>query len=135
MTPEQWTAGRAKAGLTQVQAAQVLGISQPYLSQLESGSRVAAAALAESAASFYGLPPTALPLPDPLAAPEVEPDRLQSELAALGYPGFPRARSEHKSNPAFLLLRALSQRNLDTRLVEALPWVVSEYTDLDWPWL
>jgi hypothetical protein len=76
-----------------------------------------------------------LPLPDPLSAPKVEPGRLQDELAALGYPGFPRARSKHKNNPAFLLLSAVSHQDLDVRLVEALPWVMSEYTDLDWPWL
>ena len=34
-----------------------------------------------------------------------------------------------------MLLGAVIQQNLDTRLVEALPWVVSQYLDLDWPWL
>jgi hypothetical protein len=27
------------------------------------------------------------------------------------------------------------QRDLDTRLVEALPWVLKSYTDLNWEWL
>jgi hypothetical protein len=38
-------------------------------------------------------------------------------------------------NPALVVLTALSQRDLDSRLIEALPWLMSVYTDLDWPWL
>ena len=34
-----------------------------------------------------------------------------------------------------MLFTAVAQRNLDTRLVEALPWVVCTYSELDWPWL
>lgn len=33
------------------------------------------------------------------------------------------------------MFAAITQRDLDTRLVEALPWVVSTYVDLDWQWL
>jgi hypothetical protein len=39
------------------------------------------------------------------------------------------------SNPAEVVLSALVNRDLDTRLVEALPWVLSAYPDLDWEWL
>ena len=41
MTADQWKAGREKAGLTQVEAACSLNVSQPYLSQLETGLRMA----------------------------------------------------------------------------------------------
>ncbi|HEY1341162.1 MAG TPA: helix-turn-helix transcriptional regulator [Bryobacteraceae bacterium] len=133
MTAEQWTIGRQTAGLTQVQAARALGISQPYLSQLERGSRVGGAALARKAASVYRLPPTALPLSDLPSA--LNADGLQNALAALGYPAFARVRSRRKMNPALVVLTALSQRDLDSRLIEALPWLMSVYTDLDWPWL
>ena len=34
-----------------------------------------------------------------------------------------------------VLLSALSRDELDTRLVEALPWVVLKFSDLDWQWL
>ncbi len=37
MTLDQWKTGREKAGLTQVMAARSLKVSQPYLSQLETG--------------------------------------------------------------------------------------------------
>ncbi|MGA2185402.1 MAG: hypothetical protein ABSH47_20465 [Bryobacteraceae bacterium] len=39
------------------------------------------------------------------------------------------------SNPAEVVLGAVVKRDLDTRLVEALPWVLSTYTDLNWEWL
>jgi hypothetical protein len=38
-------------------------------------------------------------------------------------------------NPAEILLSALSAKDLDSRLVEALPWVMLNYPDLDWQWL
>jgi hypothetical protein len=39
------------------------------------------------------------------------------------------------SNPAEVVLHAVLNQDLDTRLVEALPWVLSTYTDLQWEWL
>ncbi len=135
MTAEQWTTGREKAGLTQVVAAGSLNVSQPYLSQLETGLRVASAKLAGKAAKLYGLPPTALPLPSALDVQRVSPDDLQRKLASLGYPGFEHLRSKVVSNPAEVVLNAVVSRDLDTRLVEALPWVLSTYTDLNWEWL
>jgi transcriptional regulator with XRE-family HTH domain len=135
MTGQDWITGRRNAELTQVLAAQVLGISQPYLSQLEKGMRSASAALEEKAAKLYRLPPTVLPKPEPRSLESFDGDRLQSELAALGYPGFAHIRARQKKNPAIVLFGALVQRNLDARLVEALPWVVLTFPELDWPWL
>ena len=135
MTVPQWATGRQNARLTQVEAATALGISQPYLSQLENGSRIGSPVLVRKAVALYGLPPTALPLPEPREPGAVGPDGLQRELAALDYPGFAHVLPEEKSNPAGVVFRALIQPDLDTRLVEALPWVMSAYTDLDWLWL
>src|SRR4051812_44982107 len=90
MTRHDWITGRHKTGLTQIDAAKKLGMSQAYLSQLEKGTRVAGAALAEKAARFYNLT-AALPLPQPDEAVSVDPDRLEKELAALGYPKFSHA--------------------------------------------
>jgi transcriptional regulator with XRE-family HTH domain len=130
---EQLKAGRLRAGLTQVQAAGRLGVSQPYLSQLEKGERSVTTELARSAATLYRLPATALPMPD--TAPKgADPDRLARQLAGLGYPGFAHLRSL-KANPAAVVLDALVQKNLDVRLAEALPWVLLTYPDLDWSWL
>src|SRR6266849_6784288 len=135
MTAEQWKTGREKAGMTQVTAAHSLNVSQPYLSQLEIGLRVSSAELARKAAKVYKLPPTALPLPEPLHLQAVPPDDLQRKLGSLGYPGFEHVRSKAVSNPAEVVLSAVVKRDLDVRLVEALPWVLSTYTDLNWEWL
>jgi transcriptional regulator with XRE-family HTH domain len=135
MTAQQWKTGRKNAGLTQVAAARSLAVAQPYLSQLETGLRVSSAGLARKAASLYALPPTALPLLKPFDVRGVTPDDLQRKLAALGYPGFEHVRFKAVSNPAEVVLNAVLKRDLDTRLVEALPWVLSTYTDLNWEWL
>jgi transcriptional regulator with XRE-family HTH domain len=135
MTAAQWKTGREKAGLTQVVAARALDVSQPYLSQLETGLRAASADLVRKAAKLYELPPTALPLPESLHVRGVSPDELQRQLASLGYPGFEHVRSKAVSNPAEVVLHAVVKPDLDTRLVETLPWVLSAYADLNWEWL
>jgi transcriptional regulator with XRE-family HTH domain len=135
MTAEQWRTGRDEAGLTQVAAARSLKVSQAYLSQLETGLRVASSALARKATALYKLSPSALPLPRSLNVPRVPPDDLQHELASLGYPGFEHVRAKSARNPGEVVLSAVVNRDLDTRLVEALPWVLSSYTDLNWEWL
>ncbi|MEQ1935691.1 MAG: helix-turn-helix transcriptional regulator [Fimbriimonadaceae bacterium] len=134
MSPHDWRVGRERRGLTQVVAAERFGVSQAYLSQLERGSRVAGAALAEKAATFYGLA-TALPLPEPDAAVRVDSDRIEKDLASLGYPKFAHVAEGRPRNPAGVVFGALTQKDLDSRLVEALPWVLAEYVDLDWVWL
>jgi transcriptional regulator with XRE-family HTH domain len=133
MNVEQWKTGRHQVGLTQVEAARSLDVTQPYLSQLETGARVASDELARKAAKVYGLPPTVLPLPEP--TDRVSLDELQRKLASLGYPGFEHVHSRVVSNPAEVVLSAVVKRDMDTRLVEALPWVLSTYTDLNWEWL
>jgi len=131
---EQLKAGRAKAGLTQIEAAGRLGISQPYLSQLEKGERPVTPELARLAATIYRLPATALPIPDTTAGEAMDPALLVRQLAGLGYPGFAHLRAR-KANPAAVILTALVQKDLETRLAEALPWVLLTYPDLDWSWL
>lgn len=135
MTATDWRTGREKAGLTQVAAAHSLRITQPYLSQLETGLRVPGVELALKAAELYGLPPTAVPLPETLDVQETSPDTLEQKLAYLCYPGFEHVRHKIESNPAEVVLNAVVKRDLDTRLVEALPWVLITYTDLNWEWL
>jgi transcriptional regulator with XRE-family HTH domain len=135
MTAEQWKTGRENARLTQVEAGRSLTVSQPYLSQLETGLRVASAKLTRRATKLYGLSPTVLPLPNLAEVRVVSPDELQRELASLRYPGFEHVRSKPRSNPAEVVLEAVVTPDLDTRLVVALPWVLCTYTDLNWEWL
>jgi len=52
-------------------------------------------------------------------------------IIGLGYPGFlmyDRVASGIRQKCVF----ALAQEDLESRLSEALPWVVLQYTDLDW---
>lgn len=128
---------RLTKGLSQVQAATRLGVSQPYLAMLESGRRRLTPKLARRAMKVYGLPPTVLPPSEPLARHRVDAETLASDLAALGYPGFAylRPRNWKPKNPSEVLLAALAQDDLEARLVEALPWLVVRYWPLDGDWL
>jgi transcriptional regulator with XRE-family HTH domain len=135
MTNQQFKAGRVQARLTQMQAARRLGLSQPYLSQLERSQRPVTPELARLATKVYGLPLTGLPVDETATSGEVaDASRLARQLSGLGYPSFAHLRAE-RTNPAALVLRSLVQRDLEVRLTEALPWVLGTYPDLSWPWL
>jgi hypothetical protein len=67
MTATQWKTGREKAGLTQVVAARALNVSQPYLSQLETGLRVACSPASQSGS--YPMPRDETTQPSPDARP------------------------------------------------------------------
>ncbi len=132
---EQLRLGRTEARLTQVEAAKRLGVSQPYLSQLERGQRAVTERLARAAVKLYRLEPTTLPVPSEPPMAGMQRDRLARQLAALGYPGYSHLRSGPAVNPAVVLLEAVSEDNLDARVTEALPWVLMRYPDLEWDWL
>jgi transcriptional regulator with XRE-family HTH domain len=136
MTPQELTTARRNARLTQVQAAARLGVSQPYLSQLERGLRPVTPALARAAARAFRLRATALPLPSTPKPRDRTTGWLVRQLSALGYPGYAHLRrAGRRVNPAHLLLEALSQDNLDSRAAATLPWVLLRHPDLDWDWL
>jgi hypothetical protein len=61
--------------------------------------------------------------------------RFKSELGAPGYPGFSYLRGKAHCNPARLMFLALDQDDLDRRVVEALPWLVYTYAEMNWEWL
>jgi len=116
---------RKRNNLTQVDAAALLGVSQPYLSLLESGARPVSRKLRGRLRLVPG------------RAPHSTDDRLRAQLSALGYPGFAHVDAERPApEPGVLLLDALSQPTLDARVAEALPWVTRRYAaELDWAWL
>jgi transcriptional regulator with XRE-family HTH domain len=138
MDNHQLRAARKRIGWSQQKAAGELGVSQSYLSMLERGERPLSAELTRRMVRAYGLPPTALPPAEEGWTPtQVFPQSLAEGLAQLGYPGFGylRSRRRKKKNPAEILLTALSQENLEARLVEALPWLLLKYWDMDAAWL
>src|SRR5262245_26411016 len=136
MTGTEFLLARKKKGWNQNQAAAALNLSQPYLSLLEKGERPITDELARKAAKIYALPAVSLPLKTPpdkvLSANE---DEIAKALAALGYPGFSYLKPRRKKNPAEVLASALTASHLDSRLTEALPWVLLQFPDLDWQWL
>jgi hypothetical protein len=102
---------------------------------LERGQRRLTPAVARRAMRVYGLPPTVLPAAGP--ATRVTPETLAQDLATLGYPGFAHLarRGGVAKHPGAVLLTALAQPELEARAVEALPWLLLRYEDLDPAWL
>jgi len=128
---------RRQAGLSQQKAAAELGVSQSYLSMLESSQRPVSAELSRRMVRVYKLSPVSLPPSEGSWQPKpVDPGQLAADLAGLGYPGFAHLRKRRShANPGETLLTALSQESLEARLFEALPWLVLKYWDLDRKWL
>jgi len=125
--------GRERKGWTQAQAAARLGVSQTYLSLMESGLRPLSKRVAAKFQRHFAVPATALPVEPTDSRDDMQ--RLAEDLAALGYPGFAHVTWHRRVNPAQLLLTALRTNDLEPRLSEALPWVVWQHPDLDWKWL
>lgn len=116
---------RKENGLTQVDAANLLGVSQAYLSLLEKGARPLTAEIRGRV--------NAVRYADGVDSA----DRYRAQLSALGYPRFSHVKpSRPRSSPDSLLLSILSGTNVDARVVEALPWLVRRYVDqLNLVWL
>ena len=118
---------------TQVEAARELGVSQTYLSLLEKGKRPLTDELRSKAVHAFQLPPTHMPVSEDLSdVAAVSDDELATDLATLGYPGFAHLKKSTQKNPAVVLLSALKADNREARDVEALPWVVLTFPDMNW---
>ena len=134
MTGEMLRAARQQKGWTQAQAAREFGVSQGYVALLEGGDRQPSDGLRLVMVRKLGLPPTAL---TPVEGSSVDRDRLAVDLADLGYSGFAHLARPRRAtrNPAAVLLNALQVNHLEARTVEALPWLVATFPELDWDWL
>lgn len=133
MTGHQLTQYRKQNKWRQARTARELGVSQTYLSLLENGKRPLAERLEKKAVRVFGLSPTKVPAK--LEAFDLRPvsdDRLAADLAALGYKGFSHLKRSRLKNPGVVLLSALNSPKRDARLVEALPWVVLAFPDMEW---
>ncbi len=127
------TRARKTQRLTQRELALRLGVTQAYVSLLEKGRRPVTARLAKRLVRELVMSPDTLPLNSPETP--LAPDRAAPALGRLGYPGFASLKNGRVLNPAEMLLRTLRAKNLDARLLEALPWVVVAYPKLNWSWL
>lgn len=124
---------RKKLGLTQVEAAKKLGVSQAYFSLFEKGKRPLTKKIAKKAVHLFKMPPTALPLEKELE--NVRPatnEMFVKQLAAYKYPGYTHIKASELKNPVEVLISALSTDNLEARLIEALPWLLLRFPDLEW---
>ncbi|HXE31040.1 MAG TPA: helix-turn-helix transcriptional regulator [Terriglobales bacterium] len=127
---------REGRGWTQQQAAARLHVTQAYLSMLESGRREWTARLLNRATEVFEPPVTVFPLPATVSASSAS--EAADALAGLGYPGFRHlawGRRRTVKNPAEVLAAVLAMVTREARLVEALPWLVLTFGDLDWGWL
>jgi len=118
---------------TQAELADRLAVTQAYVCLLERNRRVVPRRLAQKLASVLNLSPNALPVSATRAS--LNTGEATAALGAVGYPGFAYLRKRRPLNPADLVLRALRASDVDARVVEALPWVLLRYVDLDWAWL
>lgn len=136
MTGHQLSQYRKKKKRTQLQTARALGVSQAYLSLLEAGKRPVTARLQRKAVTFFELPPTEVPAQLTFGElPVITDDQLASDLADLGYPGFAHLKRKRprRKNPADVLFNTLNALQRDARIMEALPWLVLAYPDMEWP--
>jgi transcriptional regulator with XRE-family HTH domain len=134
MTGDELRAGRLASAWTQNDAAEKLGVTQAYLSMLERGTRPVSRDVAEKAVHILNIPATALPL-EPYRRRDHDTRFFQRALGSLGYSGFAYLRRSAKVNPTELLMEALDSEDLDSRVVEALPWLPVAYPEMDWIWL
>jgi transcriptional regulator with XRE-family HTH domain len=135
MRPHELRSARLAKHWTQSHAAARLGITQAYLNYLENGNRRLTPELVRRATSVYGMSPRSLPVADVFVPVETSDQHLAEALSTLGYPGFRYLRSHTpRKHPNEFLLTALSQKSLDGRVAEALPWVAANSAELN-SWL
>lgn len=122
---------RMNAGLSQVEAAKVLGVSQSLLSLMESGRRQVNDAVSVMVVNLWTVPAEELPLCNQKSRSD---EQLAADLGALGYPGFSYLAGERR-NPAEVVFDALNRADLDARVVEGLPWLLLQFPEVNWEWL
>lgn len=138
MNAEQLLNARLNKNWEQIETAEKLKVSQPYLSLLEAGKRPVTGKLARRAVSIFNLPPTVLPFDENQKVPQLKTTDvgfLDLQLAALGYPKFSHLKKNKrlkKVNPAVILITALQKNDLDSRTLEALPWLIFNFAEMNW---
>jgi transcriptional regulator with XRE-family HTH domain len=129
MTGDDVRKARNAVGLNQQELAAKLGVSQGYVSLLERNQRAVPAHLATKLAAVLEMSPTVLPVRD---AKSLNSDQAAKTLGALGYEPFGYLPHRRRVNPAEVLMAVLRTDDVDARVVEALPWLVVQYSDLNW---
>ena len=124
---------RESSGWTQARLAERLGVTQAYISLMESGKRRVRPRLIRRLVRMLELPPTVLPATTKFSAGERPTNEwFVVQLARLGYPGYVyRKRAGALRNPEEILLAGLGIDELEPRLIESLPWLLLRHEGLD----
>ncbi len=124
---------REKAEWTQVKLAKRLGVTQAYVSLMETGKRRVPLRYAHRLMRLLDLSPTMLPVKTTSVLNEPPTNEwFETQLARLSYPGFAyRKRPGAMRHPAEVLLAGLAFDELEPRLAEALPWLLLHFEGLD----
>lgn len=118
--------------MNQEDLAAKLGVSQGYVSLLERNHRAVPRRLAVKLASVLDMTPTVLPVRD---VKTLNSNQAAKALGALGYEPFGYLAHGRRLNPAEVLVAVLRTDDVDVRVVEALPWLLVRYWDLNWEWV
>lgn len=132
MSGSDVSSARKVRGLKQEDLAAKLGVSQGYVSLLERNQRAVPRHLAAKLASVLDMAPTVLPVRD---AKTLKSDQAAKALGVLGYEPFAYLARGRPLNPAEVLVAVLRTDDVDARVVEALPWLLVRYSDLNWEWV
>lgn len=133
MTGLQLKQFRKQKRWSQKTAAKHLGLTQGYLSLIEKEKRPLTDDLTARAVRVFGLPAAKMPVQKDLSRlSSGGSDLLTRELSAIGYSGFSHIKPARLKNPAEVLMSALGADKLDARVVEALPWLVSQVPETSW---
>lgn len=142
MNGQELLNARINKNWEQIETAEKLQVSQPYLSLLEAGKRPVTEKLVRRAVRVFGLPPTVLPFDENHFAVKTitrtktkNADFLDLQLAALGYPKFSHLKKNkrlEKVNPAAVLISAFQKNDLESRTLEALPWLIFNFARMNW---
>jgi len=127
---------RDRLGISQVALAKALGITQAYVSQLESGLRPVTRQLARRLAALperAKLPATVFP-PE-AGGPETADADLAADLAALGHPAFEASARHRPRNPAAVIISIIGRSHVAPAVMAAVPWILLHFGDLDVRWL
>lgn len=124
---------RNARNLSQLELAHALGVTQAYVSQVETGLRPISRRLAERLGALPDLPPAVLP--PALAELDGQDADLAGDLGALGYPPFADGRPRRARNPAAVVLAIVSPPQVAPNVMNAVPWVLLTFPDLDAAWL
>ena len=115
--------------LSQGALARALGVTQAYVSQLESGARPVSRQLVERLGALPDLPGTVIP-----AAHEAIDDAdadLAADAGALGYPAFAAAAARRPRNPAAVIVSILARQQVAPSVMAAVPWLLLAHAEID----